>query len=361
MGVEEEMLLVDPDTGRLAAISDRVILIHDAHTDDELEQELFLEQIETKTEPHVNIDDLHRELQEQRRLAAASAESAGAALMAVSTPILPGEEGEMTPKARYQAMMSQFGEVGRQSLACGTHIHVEVEDAEAIGIIDDIRPWLPLLLALSTNSPFDLGVDTGYQSWRAQLLEAWPSAGPVEPFGDIRGYREAVQVLIESGAALDEGMIYFDVRVARNFPTLEVRVADTCTDLRDTVLLAEVTRAIVETAAQSRRKGAVAERWRVELLRAARWRARHDGLTDSLVDPASKALVPAGDALATLLEHVRPALDESGNTALVEDGFRRLLTDGTGAERQRAVAGPELDLRAVVDDAIARTRSSIER
>jgi carboxylate-amine ligase len=241
---------------------------------------------------------------------------------------------------------------------CGTHVHVHVDDLEAVGILDEVQPWLPLVAAMSANSPFYRGEDTGYASWRRQLYEGWPSAGPVEPFGDAAGYQSVVRELIATGAALDEGMIYFDVRLSRNFPTVEIRVADVCTNIDDTVLIAELARALVETAARDRRAGRVAPAWRVDLLRGARWRARRSGLTESLLDPVTRAVVPAEKALATLVEHLRPVLDEHGTTALIEDGIRRLLIDGTGSERQRAVAERADDLTAVIDDVIQRTEAS---
>jgi carboxylate-amine ligase len=353
IGVEEEMFLVDPATRRLVPVSDRA-----AGETEELEQELFLQQVETTSQPHRDLDALRQDVMEQRRLAADSAEAAGAALAAVGTPVLPHGEGDTTPKDRYQRMIGDFGLIGRRALVCATHVHVEVEDDEAVGVIDDIQPWLPMLVALAANSPFDDGVDTGYASWRGQVWDAWPSAGPVEPFVDRVGYRAAVQALIASGAALDEGMLYFDARVARSYPTVEIRVADVCTDLDDTLLVAELSRALVETAVRSRAGGEPAAPWRVDLLRAARWRARHDGLTGSLVSPSDRSLVPAEQALGALLDHVRPALEEHGTTSFVQDGVRRLLADGTGSQRQRAVAGSSADLAGVVDDILERTRAA---
>jgi carboxylate-amine ligase len=132
-----------------------------------------------------------------------------------------------------------------------------------------------------------------------------------------------------------------------------------CTDLDDTLLVAELARALVETAVRARAAGDVPEPWRVELLRAARWRARRDGLTGSLVHPGSRSLVPAEEALMGLVDHVGAVLDEHGSRSTVEDGIRRLLAHGTGSERQRAVAAGA-DLAAVVDDLVERTRASVE-
>lgn len=360
VGVEEEMFLIDPRTRRLAPVSDGVVHSTRAAEED-LDQELFLQQLEIRTRPHTDIAALRWDLVGERRLASDSAESVGAQLASVGTPVLPHEDGRTTPKARYVTMLETFGRiVGQGGLVCGTHVHVHVDEPEAVGIVDEIQPWLSLLAAMSANSPFYRGEDTGYASWRRQLYDGWPSAGPVEPFGDSAGYQEAVRELIASGAAMDEGMIYFDARLSRNFPTIEIRVADACTNLDDTLLIAELARALVETAARSRAAGEISPPWRTDLLRAARWRARRNGLTESLMDPATRAVVPAEKALASFLDHLRPVLEEHGTTSLVEDGVRRLLVDGTGSEQQRAVAARSSDLSAVIDDVIHRTRSSFD-
>ncbi|MCD9198739.1 carboxylate-amine ligase [Aeromicrobium wangtongii] len=356
VGVEEEMFLVDPSSRRLVPVSGRV-----TSGEDDVEQELFLQQLETQSDPHRDLADVAADLREARRKAAAAAESAGARLAVMPTPVLPGDDGDVTPNARYHRMMRRFGEVGRRALACGMHVHVDVaDDEEAVAVIDALRPWLPLVQAISAGSPFDSGIDTGYASWRAQVWEAWPSAGVVEPFGDAAGYRAAVEALIASGAALDEGMIYLDARPARAYPTVEIRVADVCTDLRDTVLVAAVARALVTTCAEDWKAGRQPEAWRVDLLRAARWRARHDGLGGVLLDPLTRRPVPAADALATLVRTIEPALIAAGDHDLVTEGIARVLRDGGGAQRQRAAAGEDLDLVAVVDDVLARTAASFD-
>jgi carboxylate-amine ligase len=355
VGVEEEMFLVDPATRQLVPASGRAT--SDAG---DVEQELFLEQLEIQSSPHRDLDALAADLRDARRGAAAAADSAGARLAVMATPVLPGAEGEVTPKARYHRMMQRYGEVGRRALACGMHVHVDVaDDEEAVAVVDGLRPWLPLVLAMSAGSPFDLGVDTGYASWRAQVWESWPSAGAVEPFGDAAGYRRAVAALIESGAAIDEGMIYLDARPARSFPTVEVRVADVCTDLRDTVLVAAVVRALVDTCADAWHAGRTPQPWRVDLLQAARWRARRDGLTGALLDPLTGRPAPAAEVLATLQRTIVPALARAGDQDLVGEGIARLLRDGNGARRQRAAAGDDLDLVAVVDDVLRRTAESL--
>ena len=113
------------------------------------------------------------------------------------------------------------------------HVHVAIDsDEQGVAVIDRIAPWLPVLVAIAANSPFHEGEDTGYASWRSESWGAWPSAGGTEQFGSLAGYREACRFLMESGAALDEGMLYFPARLSPDNPTVEVRVADVCTDPR---------------------------------------------------------------------------------------------------------------------------------
>ncbi|MCW2769522.1 MAG: carboxylate--amine ligase [Aeromicrobium sp.] len=357
MGVEEEMFLVDPTTGRLAASSDRAVA--QKAWSNKVEQELFLQQIETQSDPQHDMSHLLADLRAARRDASHAAEVVGARLAAMPTPVMGDHGGDVTHKTRYEHMMTRFGRVGREALVCGMHVHVDIaDDEEGVAVLDRLRAWFPLVMALAANSPFDLGADTAYASWRGQIWEAWPSAGAVEPFGDAAGYQRAVAAILASGAALDEGMIYFDARLSRHFPTIEVRVADVCTDLDDTVLVAAVVRALVDTCASAWHAGDAVEPWRVDLLRAARWRARRDGLGDALIDPISGVPAAAADVMETLLRTIGPALDRSGDARLVEDGITRLLRDGTGSALQRAVAGPGLDLRSVVEDVLDRTAAS---
>lgn len=346
------MFLVDPRTRHLLARSAQAV----DSSDDEVEQELFLEQVETQTEPHRSMTDLLADLRASRQVAAAAAHDVGARIAAVPTPVMADVEGSVTHKPRYERMVARFGQVGRQSMACGMHVHVDVsDDDEGVAVVDRLAPWLPIVLALSANSPFNLGVETGYASWRAQIWESWPTAGAVEPFGDAAGYHRAVADLVDSGAALDEGMIYFDARLSRTYPTVEIRIADVCTDPGDAAVIAAALRALVDVCAESWRAGAVFTPWRVDLLRAARWRAGRDGLTTSLLDPVHGRLTSARHAIDSLMRTIAPALARHGDRELVEDGIARLMREGTGSERQRAVAGDGLDLEAVVDDLLDRT------
>ena len=353
------MFLVDPETGHAMPVSRRALLADEEDEDqpENLEQELFLQQIESNTEPTTDLGELRAHLVAGRERAAKAAAQADAAVVAVPTPLFNDRlTDDVTPKPRYQQMLELYGEVGRRGPVCGMHVHVEVDDDdEGVRIIDRIQPWLPVIVALSSNSPFHKGVDTSYASWREQVWDGWPSAGPVEPFGNARGYHDAVQRIVDSGAAIDPAMVYFDARLAEHYSTVEIRVADVCTDVDDALVIAAVTRALVETSATTTEPGPP---WRIEMLRAARWVARRYGLSGSLLDPQTGAPRPAREVVDVVLEHVADALQAAGDGDFVRDGVRQLFADGGGAGRQHAVAGDEVDLDAVARDLLSRTAAS---
>lgn len=365
-GLEEELHLVDPGTGETTARSPQVLKAFGERSapgrdgsprpaSDELDGELFRHQVETRTDPVLTADDALAQLRAARRTASEAARAADAAVVAAGTLPLAARATRVSPKDRYRDIVDRYGAVARSAGTCGMHVHVGIDsDEEGVAVIDRLRPWLPVLLAVSANSPYADGEDSGYASWRAQVWSRWPTAGPQEPFGTPKRYREVATALQEYGAARDPGMLYFDARLAVAHPTVEVRVADVCTDPADAVLVALLTRALVETTARQWRDGQPVGEHRTDLLRAAHWRASRSGLADSLVHPVAGALRPAREALEALVEAVRPALVQAGDLDRVTEGIARVLADG-GASRQRAAFERTGDLGAVVRDLVART------
>jgi carboxylate-amine ligase len=250
-----------------------------------------------------------------------------------------GDESATTPDERYRHMERRFAALQRSELTCAMHVHVSVDsDDEAVAVLDRIAPWLSVLAAITANSPFHGGRDTGYASYRRIVWNQWPTAGPTNSFADPAAYRRLVQNLIETGAARDEGMMYFDARLSADYPTVELRVCDVCIEVEDAVAIAGLSRALVETAARAEGRRDLPS----ELLRAASWRAARFGLSGELVDltgACGVATVPAWDLVDALIAHVQTALDEAGDTAVVARALDRIRREGTGAERQRRGAG----------------------
>jgi carboxylate-amine ligase len=360
VGVEEELMLVDPANGALRPVSAAVLqACAEREGRTVVQHELYLEQVEVATPPCRGSDELEAELRKGRRLVGGAARSTGVAAVAAGTPVLPHVGATVTPHRRYQQICRNYGEVAREALVCAMHVHVEVaSEEEAVGAIDRIRPWLPVLLALTANSPYWRGLDTGFASWRSQIWGRWPSSGPADLFGDPHAYHAVAQRVIDSGAALDRGMLYFDARISVENPTVEIRVADVCTDVADAILVAALVRALVETTAREWHCGLPPADWRVDELRVAHWRAAKSGVADRLIHPLEHEAAPVAEVLASLAGYVGVALDESGDTQLVRSGLDRILDTGSGADRQRAARDAGGGLVAVVDDLRERTEAS---
>ncbi len=359
-GVEEELLLVDPGDGRPKPTGERVVRRAGARSvlgDDRplVEHEFKAEQAEIGSKPTASAAELTEDLRFLRRELARAGAAAGvqiAALATSPTKVRP----TVTPERRYEQMVDTFGLLARQQLTCGQHVHVSVESrAEGVGVLDRIAPELPLIVALSANSAFWQGQDSGYCSYRTVVWGLWPTAGPTAAFGDEAGYDAAIADLLASGAAMDDGMIYFDARLSSHYPTVEIRVADVCTDVDDAVLIAVLCRALVDSAATAWRAGEPQPQVRPELLKAATWRAARYGLGGELYDPVARRAVPAFDLLEQVIDRVTPALTATGDLGLARAGLDRLRRNGTGSSAQRDAFSGSNDLHDVVVDAVGRT------
>jgi carboxylate-amine ligase len=290
-----------------------------------------------------------------RSLADRAARSVGARAVALGT--LPSaNDSSLVPQPRYQAMASRFGLTLTEQLTCGFHVHVGIDSAqEGVAVVDRIRIWLPVLLALSANSPFWHGIDSGYASYRYQVWNRWPTAGPCEVFGSEAEYRRQVRVLMDTGVLLDEGMVYFDARLSSNHPTVEVRCADVCLDAGHAAAIAGIVRALVETASREWRIGLPPPAATATQLRLAAWKASFSGTEGTLLHPVRHTEAPATEVIQDLLAHIRPVLDRWGEARQVESEVARVLSHGSGSQRQRQILMSTGSLRAVILDAVDRT------
>ncbi len=343
VGVEEELLLIDAETGAPTAVAAAVLATASGAADN-LEAELQQQQIELETAPTDDLTELAEQLVGWRRTADEQASQVGARVVALATSPLP-VDAELTAKSRYRAMAELLGLTAAEQLTCGCHVHVDVADAdEGVAVLDRIRIWLPTLLAISANSPYWQGRDSGYASFRSQAWTRFPSAGPTELFGSAAAYDARAAALVDSGVLLDRGMIYFDARLSEKYPTVEIRAADVCLYAADSVLVAGLARALVETAARDAADGHPAPEVSAELIRLASWRAGRSALDGDLLDPHSCLPRPAAEVVAALIDHLRPALRDAGDEDTVLTGLRRVRERGVGATTQRRLAEQTSDL-----------------
>jgi carboxylate-amine ligase len=353
IGVEEEFLLVDAESREVSPVAAKVLSTA-RETGYDLQPELTELQVESATPVCRTMAEVRTELIAARRTLNVLAGRHGARIVATGTPLLGTvHPAPLTDDPRYRRMEVEYGRLIHELTICGCHVHVGIPDDESgVLISNHLRPWLPVLLAISANSPFSQGKDTGYASWRYLTWSPWPSAGATPWFDSARDYHDGRRGLQASGAAMDAATIYWDIRLSANHPTVELRVCDVAATVDEAVLIAALTRAIAATALGDR-VGALPVS--PHLLRAALWRSARDGVEGAGVDLRTGLLVSGTALVQSLVRWARPALEAADDYDLVTDGVDRLLLDGSGAARQRRAFNRRGELSDVVDLLVAQT------
>jgi carboxylate-amine ligase len=357
-GAEEEFFVVDPETGRPQPLGDVIVAAHRQLGGDDnfdLTTEVQREQVESVTGVCRTLGELESALRQGRIRADSLARHLGARVVALGTSPVRFEP-HVTDESRYREVASRMGLAAFHKTPCGFHVHVGVaSDEEAIGVLDRIRVWMPVLLALSANSPYWNGIQTDHMSYRRVLCAQSPISGPTHLFGSARAYHEDVMGFLQTQVLLDEGMVYFDARLCRTHPTVEIRVSDVCLELEVAVLVAALTRALVETAACEWAIGMDHPSASASMLRLAMWQASKSGLNGKLLDADDFRPRKAVEVVSALVDHVRPALLESGDERRVVELLERLFSRGTGADIQIQLFDTSGDFAEVVAESTSLT------
>lgn len=338
VGVEEEYLVADASTGVLTPRAAQVVAAASRTLGDQVCAEITQYQIEVKTLPCDSLACLREELCRLRHGVAATAGAQGLILVPSGTPLLgPPGPPPVTEGARYELGTQTFRSLHDEAHVCSVHVHVHCGEMElAVMAGNHLRPWLPVLTAALANSPFWLGRDTGYASWRALTWGRWPVAGPPPYFRSGAEFESLARTLSGTGALVDPGTIFWDIRPSSHLPTIEFRACDVPATVDESVLLAGLVRALVTTAAARVTDGDPGPAIDAAVLRAACWRAARDGLSGLCPDPEAGSLIPAGELLTRVAGQVSEALGRRGDLAMVQRGIAALIRDGCGADRQRA-------------------------
>ncbi len=357
VGVEEEFFLIDPLTRAPAVAADRVLERARGRLGEAVSNEFTRCQVEVRTQPCATPQALRDELCALRAEAMSAAAAEGLRICASGTSVIaPTGPWAVGDHPRYLAGVEQYRAMMNEFAICALHVHVGVPDREtAVLAGNHLRPWLPLLVALSANAPYYQGLDTGYADWRAVIRSRFPCLGP-PPYAESIGHHEELAVkLAESEAMLDAAVPFWDIRPNPRVPTLEVRCMSAAADIECAVAMTVLIRALVTTATAKVSAGDPGPNPPSELLHAAYWRAARDGWPGGGVDALSGRILPTSVQVDRLIDHVLPALEEHGDLGVVLAYRRRLDVYGTGAERQRASAARGGTLAAVVDDLISET------
>jgi glutamate---cysteine ligase / carboxylate-amine ligase len=362
LGVEEEFFVVDPVMREVVTDGRPVLEPLDQQglvggQGGSYDQELQLSMIESRTPVCQSLDQVRAELQRLRaRLVQAAAQAGRWVVSAGSLPVADWRGQRITPKPRYQHLAQMYQQVARHQVICGCHVHVGISDQEtAVEVLNRVRPWLPALLAISASSPFWMGRDTGYASYRAILWGDWPMAGMPHLHRSAAEYQGVVQSLIETGTIADAGQIYWDVRLGVAHDTVEFRTADACTTVEEAVLQAGLCRALVRTCLDEAVCGQPLPDVRPELLQAAKWRAARFGFDDDLIDVLAVEAVPAPVLLGRFLGYLRPALEDVEDWGKIDALVEQTQRCGISAQRQRRAFAHAQRLEDVVDLLVTET------
>lgn len=357
IGVEEEYQIINAKTRELHSRGERILKRAQAEAGEEVQPELYLSQIEIGTPICQTLQEVRAELVRLRGEVIAAAAKGGNQIAAAGThPFSHWEDQEITPKARYVGIAQDYQQLAREQLIFGCHVHIGISDREAaIQVMNRARPWLACMLALAANSPFWLGADTGYASFRTEIWRRWPMAGTPQVFSSRAEYDALVTSLVETESITDGTKIYWDARPSARFETLEFRVTDVCMTIDEAVLIAGLARALARTAYAQAARDAPMRHARPELVRAAKWRAARYGLDADLIDVEQERAVPAVELIEKFLAFLRPALEEHKEWDEISTLAREIIARGTGTKRQREAFARNGRFEDVVDLIVAET------
>jgi glutamate---cysteine ligase / carboxylate-amine ligase len=357
LGIEEEFQIIDPVTYALSSDAAQIIPPIREVLGTTIQHELMLSQIEVATPVCHSLAQARVALTHQRHTIIECARQAGKRIAAAGThPFSRWYDQLITPKKRYEALVEDYGQLIEEQVIFGCHVHVGLKNREiALQVMNRTRIWLPLLLALSANSPFWHGRYTSYASFRTGRWWTSPLTGPPPFFSARNEYDRFIQTLIETKSVEDTTRLYWDIRLPERYQTIEFRVMDVCMTIDESVMLAGLIRALVQICYEAALQECPFPTPSTELLRVANWRAARYGLEGSLIDPTENRLAPAHELIENFLALLRPALEMQGDWEEVAGLTRHALQYGSGAARQCAVFARTQNMEDVVQYIIDET------
>jgi carboxylate-amine ligase len=363
LGIEEEYQTVDPETYDLRShIQTEIIAKGKRQLDERVKAEMHQSVVEVGTAVCRNIKDAAKDLRDLRRRMITLTEENGLRLVAGAThPFADWRVQDIYPDARYLQVVEDMQMVARANLIFGLHIHVGVEGRETlIHLMNQVRYFLPHLLALSTNSPFWVGMNTGLKSYRCKVFDRFPRTNIPEVFDSWAAYENLVNLLVRTKCIEDGKKIWWDVRPHPYFNTIEIRICDLPMRLDETIALAALAQATIVKLHRLHERNQGYRLYGRALLMENKWRASRYGIDGMLIDFGREEQVPERDLLLEYLDFVDDVLDELDSREEVEY-VRWILEHGTGADRQlRAYQESGGDLKAVVRYMIEETRVGLE-
>lgn len=360
LGIEEEFQVVDPETRQLKSHIQEMFSEGEKRLKDEIKREMHDPVIEVGTPICSDIAHARREITRLRREIITLTRENGLRIAASGThPISHWADVPITDNERYDKIVYELQMLARANLIFGLHVHVAVEDLETrIQVMNAVRYFLPHIFALSVNSPFWCGQNTGWKSYRAKVFERFPRTGLPDHFERLSDFQAYVDTLIKTNCIDNAKKIWWDVRPHPFFPTLEYRICDVPMRVEETICMAALFQALTVKLFRIYSKNMAWRNYRRHLLNENKLRAARFGTGGKLIDFGKGEEVPFTALLEELLEFIDDVVDELGSRKEVEYA-RQIVKNGTGADRQLAAYAQRNDLRDVVDYIVSETEYGV--
>lgn len=361
LGIEEEFAIVDPETRELRSHIQEILEGGKVMLKEQIKPEMHQSVVELGTEICQSVIDAREHVTGLRSKLVELAWRGGLKVASAGThPFSHWHDQLITEGERYQEIVKDMQLLARANLIFGLHVHVGIPDREtAIQVMNQVRYFLPHLYALSVNSPFWVGRNTGLKGYRLKVFERFPRTGIPDAFESLSEYEDYCKLLVKTGCVDNAKKIWWDIRLHPFFDTLELRVCDAQSRVDDTLALAALIQAIVAKLYKMLRQNTTFRVYRRRLLDENRWRASRYGIDGKLIDFGREAEVETKSLINELLHFVSTEVDELGSKREMAH-IERILREGTGADRQLAVWEETQDMKKVVDHIVAETYEGLD-
>ena len=356
LGIEEEYQVIDPETRELISHDQQIVSEAAKVLDEQVKAEMHQAVVEVGTNICKNITEARTEITYLRKSISDIAKSLGFRIGAAGThPFSEWQKQLITPNPRYDEIVNELQDTARSNLIFGLHVHVGIEDkAVALHLTNAMRYFLPHLFALSTNSPFWEGRNTGFKSFRSKVFDKFPRTGIPGVFDNLADYENYVNLLVKTKCIDNPKKIWWDIRVHPFFPTLEVRICDAQMTIDETMSIAALIQAIVVKLYRLKLQNLNFITYHRALINENKWRASRYGIDGKLIDFGKECEVDTRLLLEELLLFVDDVIDELDSRKDIEN-IRNMMKNGTGADRQLAIFNETNDLTKVVDYIMEQT------
>ncbi|MBV7268196.1 carboxylate-amine ligase [Winogradskyella luteola] len=350
LGIEEEYQVIDPETRELVSHDQQIVAEASKVLGEQVKAEMHQAVVEVGTNICEDITDARQQIKHLRKSISAIANDLGFNIAAAGThPFSKWETQLLTPNPRYDQIINELQDTARSNLIFGLHVHVGIADKDlALHITNAMRYFLPHLYALSTNSPFWEGRNTGFKSYRSKVFDKFPRTGIPGIFDNYAQYQNYVDTLVKTNCIDNPKKIWWDIRIHPVFPTLEVRICDVPMTYEETLSIAALIQALVAKLYKLKCQNLNFITYHRALINENKWRACRYGIDGKMIDFGKQIEVDTKVLMEELLDFIDDVVDELGSKKEVEN-VRNMMKMGTGADRQLAIYEHAQDLKKVVD------------